>query len=153
MQGYINKDFKWSEFIKSTDKPSQEVLDNIKRVAYVLSIYKHKLFNGQPITITSGYRSLQDHLRIYKEKGITDKSKIPMGSYHLKGLAADFVVKGFTIAELYLLMDLYHFGGVERTNGNWQHIDLRNKICRFTPNGTIITSHYNLHKHNLIFRK
>jgi len=152
MEGYINKDFKWCEFIKPTDKPSQEILDNIKRVAYVLSVYKHKLFNGQPVTITSGYRSLQDHLRIYKQKGITDKSKIPMGSYHLKGLAADFVVKGFTIGQLYRLMDIHHFGGVEDTQGNWQHIDLRGKICRFRFNNRILTPHYNVEAHDRIFK-
>lgn len=152
MQGYINKDFKWSEFISDKDKPSQEILDNIKRVAYVLSIYKHKLFNGQPITITSGYRSLQHHLEIYKQKGITDKSKIPMGSYHLKGLAADFVVKGFTIPQLYRMLDLTHFGGVEDTQGNWIHIDLRGKICRFRPNNKILVPHYSVESHDRIFK-
>jgi uncharacterized protein YcbK (DUF882 family) len=44
---------------------------------------------GKPWIITSGYRSLEDHLRIYKEKGITDKSKIPMKSKHLFGKACD----------------------------------------------------------------
>jgi len=152
MQGYINKDFKWSEFISDKDKPSQEILDNIKRVAYVLSVYKHKLFNGQPITVTSGYRSPEHQIEVYRQKGITDKSKIPMGSYHLKGLAVDFVVGGFTIAQLYRLMDIHHFGGVEDTQGNWQHIDLRNKICRFRGDNKILTPHYNVESHDRIFK-
>lgn len=45
---------------------------------------------GKPMTVTSGYRSLQDHLRIYAAKGITDRNKIPMSSNHLIGKACDF---------------------------------------------------------------
>lgn len=44
---------------------------------------------GKPMRITSGYRSMQEHLQIYSKKGITDKSKIPMRSKHLIGCAAD----------------------------------------------------------------
>lgn len=44
---------------------------------------------GKPIVVTSGYRSLQHHLEIYSKKGITDRSKIPMQSKHLSGLAVD----------------------------------------------------------------
>jgi hypothetical protein len=55
---------------------------NIIRTAY-----------GLPLTVTSGYRTLEDHLRIYEEKGITDKTKIPMKSNHLRGLACDLVAK------------------------------------------------------------
>jgi hypothetical protein len=50
---------------------------------------------GKPMIVTSGYRLMQDHLRIYSQiaskKGIDfDASKVPMGSNHLKGLAVDF---------------------------------------------------------------
>ncbi len=44
---------------------------------------------GKPLVVTSGYRSMQDHLRIYHAKGITDPSKIPMQSKHLSGDACD----------------------------------------------------------------
>jgi uncharacterized protein YcbK (DUF882 family) len=44
---------------------------------------------GKPMTVTSGLRTMQDHLRIYREKGITDQSKIPMRSRHLFGQAVD----------------------------------------------------------------
>ena len=43
--------------------------------------------------VTSGYRSMQDHVRIYKEKGILDKAKIPIKSKHLYGQAADIYDK------------------------------------------------------------
>lgn len=44
---------------------------------------------GEYRKCNSGFRSMSDHLRIYKEKGITDKSKIPMNSWHLKAGAID----------------------------------------------------------------
>lgn len=53
---------------------------------------------GKPLIVTSGYRSEQDHLRIYSQiaakKGVQfDASKVPMGSLHLVGLAVDFLDK------------------------------------------------------------
>lgn len=49
---------------------------------------------NKPMVITSGFRSQEDHLRIYKEiaarKGVEfDESKVPMGSKHLAGAACD----------------------------------------------------------------
>ena len=44
---------------------------------------------GKPLRVTSGYRTLEHHLEIYRLNGITDHSKIPMKSNHLVGLAAD----------------------------------------------------------------
>ena len=41
------------------------------------------------MTVTSGLRTMEDHLRIYAAKGITDTSKIPMKSKHLYGQAVD----------------------------------------------------------------
>lgn len=55
----------------------------LKKVNIIRAAY------GKPMTVTSGYRSMQDHLRIYSQKGITDKSKIPMASNHLYGKAVD----------------------------------------------------------------
>jgi len=44
---------------------------------------------GKPMTVTSGLRTMADHLRIYAAKGITDPAKIPMHSRHLIGAAVD----------------------------------------------------------------
>lgn len=49
---------------------------------------------GKPMTVTSGYRTKEDHLRIYRQiatrKGIKfDPSKVPMASRHLSGQAVD----------------------------------------------------------------
>jgi len=55
---------------------------NMLRVAY-----------GQPFVVTSGFRSEQDHRRIYSAKGIFGAA-VPMGSAHLQGLAADIADDG-----------------------------------------------------------
>ena len=49
---------------------------------------------GKAMVPTSGYRSKEDHIRIYKELAIKrnvpfDETKIPWGSQHLKGAAVD----------------------------------------------------------------
>lgn len=49
---------------------------------------------AKPMLVTSGYRSEEDHIRIYKElaekrKETFNKDKIPWGSQHLKGAAVD----------------------------------------------------------------
>lgn len=48
-----------------------------------------RIIYNKPMIITSGVRTIEDQIRIYTEKGITDKSKIPMGSMHLIGAACD----------------------------------------------------------------
>ena len=79
----------WKEILngyKEEDIP-KDVLANLKelhrRINLVRDLY------GKPMKPTSVYRSMEDHLRIYKEKGITDKAKIPMKSKHLFGEAID----------------------------------------------------------------
>lgn len=54
---------------------------------------------GRPMLCTSGFRSLQDHLRIYSQiahrKGVPfDPKKVPMGSAHLKACAVDILDEG-----------------------------------------------------------
>jgi uncharacterized protein YcbK (DUF882 family) len=49
---------------------------------------------NKPMIVTSGYRSMHDHLRIYsqiatKRGQVFDPSKVPMQSNHLKGAAVD----------------------------------------------------------------
>jgi uncharacterized protein YcbK (DUF882 family) len=71
---------------KIEDQPEQiqtslkELLEKINKVRSAWA---------KPMTVTSGLRTMADHLRIYAEKGITDQSKIPMKSHHLYGRAVD----------------------------------------------------------------
>lgn len=57
--------------------------DLLEKINKVRSLY------GKPMKITSGLRSKEDQIRIYNQKGITDLTKIPMGSRHLYGQAID----------------------------------------------------------------
>jgi len=66
----------------------KEHLDNLVKLHDAVN--KLRLAYGKPLIVTSGYRSLAEHLAIYKAKGITDQSKIPMKSKHLSGEAVDF---------------------------------------------------------------
>jgi hypothetical protein len=70
----------WSDL----DKDIQDNLITLReRINKIREAYK------KPMTVSSGLRSMADHLRIYKEKGITDTAKIPMKSKHLFGQAVD----------------------------------------------------------------
>lgn len=78
---------------------------------------------GSLFKITSGLRSIEDHYRIYREKGI---DHVPMGSQHLRGNAADIsdlhgTLKEFCLSEkgMQLLeeLDLYCEAGTK----GWQH--------------------------------
>lgn len=77
------------EILKKTkfEDQSPEVQANLKDL--LEKINKVRSAYGKPMTVTSGFRSMDDHLRIYKEKSITDQSKIPMKSKHLYGQAVD----------------------------------------------------------------
>ncbi len=66
---------------------SPEMQENLEIL--IEKINKVRDAYGKPMTVTSGLRTMEDHLRIYKEKGITDKSKIPMKSKHLYCQAVD----------------------------------------------------------------
>jgi uncharacterized protein YcbK (DUF882 family) len=68
-------------------KISKEHWDNLAKLQKAVT--KLREAYGKPLTVSSGYRTLQDHLRIYAEKGITDQKLIPMKSKHLSGLAVD----------------------------------------------------------------
>lgn len=75
-----------SELGRTNDLP-KEHLDNLINLHD--KINKLRDAYGKPLRVTSGYRSKEKHLSIYKSKGITDQKKIPMQSRHLLGLAVD----------------------------------------------------------------
>lgn len=80
---------------------------------------------GKPMTVTSGFRSMEDHLRIYREKGITDPAKIPMQSRHLTGRAVDIADANLELtawlkANPKILEDAELW--CEEGNKNWTHL-------------------------------
>lgn len=68
---------------KLTEEQEKNILVLHEKINKIRTLY------GKSMIVTSGVRSMEDHKRIYKEKGITDESKIPMKSKHLFGQAVD----------------------------------------------------------------
>jgi uncharacterized protein YcbK (DUF882 family) len=77
------------EILKATDFDSlpKEHQDNL--LILLERINRIRTEFAKPMTVSSGYRSMAEHLEIYRKKGITDQSKIPMKSRHLIGAAID----------------------------------------------------------------
>ena len=81
--GGSNK-IKMAELLKSTkliDLPSEHQT-NLKELHRRINIIRN--LYGRPMIVTSGYRTIEDHKRIY-----VGRDKIPMGSKHLSGQAVD----------------------------------------------------------------
>jgi len=55
--------------------------------------------SGIPLKVTSGFRTMKNHMRVYLKKGITDITKIPVRSKHLTGEACDIEDKGKELQE------------------------------------------------------
>jgi hypothetical protein len=123
---YCTTHFSWNELLGNLDAqgeiPQIQVLENLIRIASVLEIYREKCFKGNPIIITSGWRSKSYNRTI---GGAT-------ASYHIIGLALDFNVKGFTPKQVQEILDSIHAGGMEYAP-TWTHIDLRGYKARFKP--------------------
>jgi uncharacterized protein YcbK (DUF882 family) len=112
------------ELLKGTkfeDIP-KEHQDNLLKLLAAVNIIREAW--GKPMRITSGYRSMLDHLRIYREKGITDKSKIPMKSKHLFGAGVDIADPGLLLTKwLQDHPEMLEKAGLfcEAGNSNWVH--------------------------------
>lgn len=141
---YCTENFSWLELLQNqTDIPNLTVLVNLQEVAKILETYRKKLFKNKAVIITSGWRSADYNKKI---GGAFSKS------YHILGLAVDFYVPSIPIPRLYDLMDLVHFGGVEKTDSTWVHIDLRKSIVRFNRQNVILNSHYSYEAHTELFK-
>jgi len=85
---------------------------------------------GKPMTPTSVYRSLAEHLAIYAKKGITDKKLIPMGSGHLRGECVDIAdpkgeLRDWVLKNLDFVQELgFWFEDFRYTKG-WVHFSIK----------------------------
>lgn len=98
----------------------QDLLDRVNQVRAAW---------GKPMTVTSGVRTWEDHLRIYAQKGVTDLSKIPKQSKHLETVleaaAVDVSDPGLVItAWLKANPQILEDAGLwcEEGNSNWLHL-------------------------------
>lgn len=115
---------------------SQDIQDNLAELLKRSNMLRTEW--GSPMIITSGLRTMAEHLAIYKAKGITDPSKIPMQSKHLYGQACDIADEGLVITQwlkdnpdILEKYDLY----CENHNKNWVHIQIV-KFGSYQPGGT-----------------
>lgn len=124
------------EVAQGKDIPS-EYLGNIETLLHRLNLFRE--LYGQPMSVTSGFRSMEDHLRIYREKGITDPSKIPMNSAHLTGQACDFadpkgVLKSWIRMNPTILDTCNLYQENPTSTVGWIHLDTRPRVTRvFNP--------------------
>lgn len=76
------------ELIKSVDFNSLDKDTQNNLLILLERINRIRSDFNKSMIVTSGLRSMEDHLRIYKEKGIS-QDKVPMKSKHLYGQAVD----------------------------------------------------------------
>ena len=116
-RGYLSENFKESEFAckgKGT-LPTQGI--DPKLLELLESIRAH--FDA-PIKINSGYRSPEHNAKVGGAKG----------SYHVKGMAADIVVRGVPASKVYLYLNETHNGGVGAYQ-RFTHVDVRKGKARW----------------------
>jgi len=126
MSNRLSKNFTFTEFAsKDGAEPTPDVLENLRKLTSNLeTIRKH--FGNVPIQINSGWRSEAHNAKIGGVKN----------SMHVKGKAADFVIKGFTpvqiAAELEKLIAAKKIsqGGIG-VYPNFTHYDIRGKKARW----------------------
>ena len=116
-RGYLSENFKRSEF---ACKGSQTMPDNGVDPALLELLEKIRAHFDAPITINSGYRSPKHNAAIGGAKG----------SYHVKGMAADIVVKGVAPSKVYNYLNVFHDGGLGRYK-TFTHVDVRDGKARW----------------------
>jgi uncharacterized protein YcbK (DUF882 family) len=79
---------KLTEILRGADfsKQPQDTQNNLTILLERINLVRQAY--GKPMIVTSGLRTLEDHYRIYRSKGIPD-DKIPLKSQHLFGAAVD----------------------------------------------------------------
>lgn len=104
---------------------SKDIQDNLTLLLNKANEFRNLW--GKPVIITSGLRTMVDHLKIYSDKGITDPSKIPMKSKHLYGQAIDIADPKLEITAWFKAnpaiqdqLNIYF----EEGNTNWVHMQI-----------------------------
>ena len=84
MRGQVH----YHEIVPTGIEISKEHEANVYQLLYKLNAIRFQ--SDIPMRITSGYRTPQHHRNVYQAKGIPE-DKIPWGSMHLIGAAADII--------------------------------------------------------------
>ena len=95
----------------------------------LIRINKIRTAYGKTLTVTSGYRTIQDHIRIYNKNCIMDPKKIPMQSTHLYGKAVDIYdpnkdLQKWCLANIKILEDIGLWLEDFEATPNWVHFQI-----------------------------
>jgi len=122
----LSRNFDWSEFESNDGAIMPEAAkNNIKELVKNLEVIRTASGN-KPIRINSGYRSPQQN------ENVGGKSK----SYHMQGMAADFVIVGMTTKQTRDLIENLIAAGKIKQGGigkysTWVHYDIRGTKARW----------------------
>lgn len=115
---------------KSLEDQSDDIQANL--AVLLERVNKIRTLWANAMTITSGLRTMEDHLRIYREKAAKagvpfDESKVPLKSKHLYGQAVDIADSGLGLtawlkANPQVLVDAELW--CEEGNTNWVHFQI-----------------------------
>lgn len=126
MENKLSKNFSLTEFAsKDGAETPPDVLQNLRKLAKNLEVIRAN-FDNTPIKINSGYRSPAYNTKI---GGVRN-------SMHVKGKAADIVIKGYTPAQIGAEIEKLIDAGQISQGGlgiypNFVHYDIRGKKARW----------------------
>jgi len=121
----LTSNFELSEFAsKDGSTTPLDVIENLKELASNLQVIRDTI--KAPIRINSGYRSPAHNKRI---GGATN-------SFHVKGIAADIVIDGYTPEEVFATLEILMRSGKIKKGGlkkyrTFVHYDTRGVIKRW----------------------
>jgi uncharacterized protein YcbK (DUF882 family) len=121
----LSKNFNWQEFESKDGAPMPDfVKENVQKLVKNLEVIRAAA--GAPMRINSGYRSPAHNTSIGGAKN----------SFHMKGMAADFTIKGKTISEtINLIENLIKQGKISEgglgTYKTFVHYDIQGKKRRW----------------------
>jgi len=123
--GKITSNFTWDE-AQSNDGAvmPEEVAKNVEQLAKNLQVIRDYI--NKPMRINSWYRSPEQNKKVSGSSG----------SFHMKGLAVDFIVPGMTtkqvrdILELLIQQGKIKQGGIGKYD-TWVHYDIRGTKARW----------------------
>lgn len=129
---------KMSEILKGAKFEEQDPEIQASLVTLLERVNKIRDAWGKPMTVTSGLRTMADHLRIYRdlatkkkkpfENGVFDEAKVPKASKHLYGKAVDIYDPGLVLTKWLKENDSQRLIDAElwceEGNSNWVHFQI-----------------------------
>ena len=114
---YCTENIQWRELLQhQTEMPAIEVMENLYAVANRLQALRDTVFQSNPITVTSAWRSEKYNKTVGGEDN----------SFHCKGMAIDFQVKNIMPSHVQDIL-FNHSGGLGLNSKTFTHMDIGNK--------------------------